>query len=540
MVTTAFGCGGDEPNESSSSAGAGAAGASSSTGGTGGDGGAGVGGVGVGAGGAGGGGGEILGPPYEETTTPTAPAEVLQMGNTDLLLRGQVLTPTGVLDPGEVLVIGNIITCVDVNCTTATGADAATWIDTHGVISPGLIDSHNHMAYNFLPEWVPMPLKLFDNRYQWSDDPQYEEHILPYSAHRSANSHFCPGAKWAELRSLAHGTTTMQGQPSASGSCIDGTVRNPNRYHGLGYDHMRANIGSVRDLNDVDAAALIADFDLLVEPTTRYVVHMAEGLIENNVEEEFDSFAGRDPRTNRHNGTSLLHNGTSVLIHSIPLTDAQLEEARDTNSKIVWSPSSNMVLYGGTAPIQRILQLGITTGLGPDWTLSGEDEMLGEMRFAINYTTMRFIDELTPQRLWEMATLDGAVVVGLHGAIGRIEVGYRADISVFGRSGPDPYAAVLESRIADVRLVLIDGAVYFGDENLEMDTRRNPYCEALDACGTAKFICVQDSPTAPNRRDETLADIHTQLYNILEGVGYPPNEQYGRGAELLELADCSL
>lgn len=529
LVAALTGCS-DEP-ETTTSGGSGGTGA---TGGQGGDGGMG--------GDVGGAGGEGGGDVYVETSTPTGPGGVIKTGNTDLLLRGVVLTPSAVFDPGEVLVVGDIITCVDTDCTTAPGADAATWIDTNGVISPGLIDAHNHMAYNFLPEWVPDPEQLFDNRYHWADNPQYEAHIEPYSANRSSNTHFCPGAKWAELRSLAHGTTTMQGQPSASGSCIDWAVRNTNRYHGLGYDHMRANIGSVRDLTDADADSLIMDFDLSVDPVTRYVVHMAEGVTGANIDEEFDSFAGRDPRPNRHNGVSLLHNGTSVLIHSIPLTDAQLEEAQMTNAKMVWSPSSNFALYGygQTAPIDRILELGITVGLGPDWTISGEDEMLGEMRFAINYTTAAGIEAVTPQRLWEMATFEGAEVVGLQAFIGRLEVGYRADIAVFGRSGPDPYAAVLESRIADVRLVLIDGVGYFGDDNLESVASRNPYCDALDACGAPKFICVQDSPTATNRRDETLGDIHTQLYNILEGVGYPAEEQYGRGDELLELANCEL
>ena len=495
-----------------------------------------------GAGGAaGGGGGMGAGEPYVETSTPTSPAEVVQAGGTDLLLRGQVLTPTGLLDPGEVLVVGDTITCVADDCTTAVGADTATWINTNGVISPGLIDGHNHMSYNFLPEWVPPPDTLFDNRYVWADDPGYEEHILPYSANRSSNTHFCPGSKWAELRSMAHGTTTMQGQPSASGSCINWGVRNANQYHGLGYDHMRANIGTVRDLTDADADGLIASFDQSVNPATRYVVHMAEGIA-GETDEEFDSFAGRDPRMNRHNGVSLLHNGTSVLIHSIPLSDEQLEEAAQADAKIVWSPSSNFVLYGDgmTAPIGRILEMGITAGLGPDWTLSGQDEMLSEMRFAINYASLSAIEEVTTQRLWEMATMDGAVVVGLETFIGRIEVGYRADIAVFGRSGPDPYAAVLESRIADVRLVLIDGVGFFGDDNIATETSRNAFCEAFDGCGTAKYICVQDSPTADTRRDETLDDIRTQLFNILEGIGYPAEEQYGRGDELLELADCSL
>jgi 5-methylthioadenosine/S-adenosylhomocysteine deaminase len=471
-------------------------------------------------------------------STRSPPAEVLRTGGPALLLRGVVLAPDGALDPGEVLVgADGLIACVAADCGTDPAAATATLIDTHGTISPGLIDAHNHLAYDFLPEWVPSPPRLFENRYQWANDPAYEAFVAPYANHRSTGTHFCPAAKWGELRALVHGTTTVQGQ-TLQQSCIDWGVRNAESYHGLGYDHLRTTIGSPRDITDADAAGYIASFDDPVQPVTRLAVHMAEGYANDNVLEEFDSFAGRDPRLNRHAGTSLLYDGTAILIHSVPLTETQLAEVLATDSKIVWSPSSNIVLYGVTAPIQRILQLGITTGIGPDWTPSGEDDMLAELRFARAYGASEGIPEITPQVLWRMASSAGAVVLGLDAALGRLAVGLHADITVFGRLGPDPYAAVIDSGAADVRLVLLDGKGRFGDDGLEAATAVNTYCEPFDACGTAKFICVQDDPAAPNRRNETLVDIRTQLFNILEGIGYPPEEQYHRGAELLELVAC--
>ena len=474
----------------------------------------------------------------DDATYPSPPAEVLRIGTEGLLLRGTVLTPSGVLDPGDVLISGAFITCVDSDCSGAPGAGEATWIETNGIISPGLIDPHNHIAYNFLPEYIPEPLRKFENRYDWPDLEDYEAHIEPYAAHRSTGTHYCPAAKWGELRSLVHATTTVQGESFAQ-LCVNWGVRNADHFHNLGYDHMRTTIASVRDINDEQAQNYIDSFNESPEPVTRLAVHMAEGYTGNYVTEEFDSFAGRDPRENRHQGVSLLIDETSILIHSIPLTEAQLAEVLANDAKIVWSPSSNLALYGVTAPIQRILQLGITTGLGPDWTPNGEDDMLGEMRFALDYAAANSIPEVTSQKLWQMATWEGAVVVGLEDHIGRLEAGHRADIAVFGRLGSDPYQSVVDSRSANVRLVLIDGVGMYGDSHLGEATAANAYCESFDACSTDKYLCVQESPTADNRKNETLADIHTQLFNILEGVGYPPEEQYGRGDELLELIDCA-
>ncbi len=451
------------------------------------------------------------------------------------ILQGAVLTPDGVIDPGHVLVVEDTIFCVADDCTQEPEALDAVIIDTRGVISPGLIDAHNHLPYNFLPEWIPP--RSFTNRYQWADDPGYEEHIRPFTAHRSSNSHFCPAARWGELRSLLHGTTTIMGQ-SFERTCTSGWVRNADHNHDLQHDHMRTTIGSVRDINDDAAQGYIDSFNQPGEPVTRFAVHMAEGISDNRVDEEFESFVGRDPRPNRHAGQSLMVGGTSVLIHSVAVTDDHLLEIAEADAKIVWSPSSNMVLYGDTADIGRILELGITTGLGPDWTVSGEDNMLAEMRFAADYGQQMGVDAVDAERLWRMATVDGADVVGLAGFVGRLEAGQRADIVVFARKNTDPYESVLQNRARDVRLVLIDGQGFYGDEAL-LALARHDQCEIYDVCGSSRFICVKEPDAVHEWSQEGIGDIRQQLLDILEGTpDAPDDEQYGRGDELLELVDC--
>jgi 5-methylthioadenosine/S-adenosylhomocysteine deaminase len=479
-------------------------------------------------------------PPPGEVHGPgvaTEPATVSRVGQGGFLLRGVVLTPDAILDPGEVLIVGEFITCVASDCSSEAAAETVTLIETNGIISPGLIDGHNHLAYNFLPPWTPDPYRLFNNRYQWADDAAYEWHVRPYAKRRSTGTHYCPAAKWGELRSLIHATTTVQGQ-SFNQSCVNWGVRNADHHHGLGHNHLATDIGSPRDITDQQAENRVASFEDPDRPITRFAVHMAEGVSGNNLELEFESFAGRDHRTNRHQGISLLDGGRAVLIHSMILTDEQIAETYYTNSKIVWSPSSNISLYGVTAPIEKFLATGIVTGIGPDWTVSGEADILSEMRLALDYGRDQNIDLLTPKKIWEMATKDGAYVVGLHQHIGRLEPGYRADIAVFGRHSTDPYEALIASGPDDVRLVLINGRGLFGDANLGDVAGLNEFCEPFDGCGAEKFICVQESPAADNRRNERLDDIRTQLYNILEGIGYPEDEQYGRGDELLELALC--
>ncbi len=467
--------------------------------------------------------------------------QLVEEGTDGVLLRGAVLTPDEILEPGEVLVDGEIIVCVDTDCSEEADMGDFAVIETDGVISPGLIDAHNHLPYNFLPPWYPNPETTFNNRYEWADEAAYRDHIAPYADNRMRGTHYCPAAKWGELRSLVHGTTTIMGQ-SFQQRCVDWGVRNADHYHGLKHNHLRTTIDSPLNFTDDQAQNYIDSFEDDANPVTRLAVHMAEGHSGNGVEDEFDSFAGRDDRDNRHAGVSLLEYGTGMLIHSVTLTPPQLEEAYLYDAHIVWSPSSNFHLYGEgvTADIETMLEFDINTSLGPDWTVSGAFDMLEEMRVAYEYGQDQEIDALTPERIWEMATLGGAEAVGLHNYIGRLEPGYHADITVFARSYDAPHRAVLESRSADIELVLIDGDAYFGDATLEA-AGRNDYCESFDACGESKFVCPVDSPTADDRADESVGDIEAKLIEILDGLeDAPEDEQYGRADDLLDLVICGI
>ena len=462
------------------------------------------------------------------TSMPAPPAEIVRMGTAGLLLRGTVLAPSGVIAPGEVLIAGSLIACVAADCSGASGASTATIIDTHATISPGLIDAHNHLTYDFLGEWIPP--HLYMNRYEWANDASYMAWIAPYGDHRAAGDHVCPATKWGELRSIVHGTTTIEGE-SPGQSCVDRLARNADHFHGLGTNRMQTSIGSVRDLTDPMRTTLVSNFTSGM--TTRFVVHMEEGYAGRSVDREFDSYAGRDTRTvSLFESMVPLPFRNAVFIHSIGLSAAQLDESGREGARIVWSPSSNMVLYGRTADIAGMLARGLIVGLGPDWTPSGSDEMLSELRYAQGYGHDNGIDALSARQLWQMSTADGADVVDLASAIGSLTVGYHADVAVFGRTSADPYQAVIDSRARDVRLVLIDGVAYYGDVALQAATAVNGSCEPLDACGTPKFLCAANTPGALSRATETVADIHEQLRVIMAG--------YSRQADLLELVDCSL
>jgi 5-methylthioadenosine/S-adenosylhomocysteine deaminase len=469
---------------------------------------------------------------------PAEAAVVTRAGAGGFLLRGIVIAPEGPIS-GEVLIVGDTITCVAANCAGEAMAATVTVIETNGVISAGLIDAHNHATYDFLGPWAPPD--LFDNRYTWADDPTYEAHVAPEAAGGSSGTFVCPATKWAELRSIVHGTTTIMGQ-SPRQQCVNRLARNADHYHGLGDPTLITNIASIRSIADTqtsgtDRTDLIGGFG--DGSITRYAIHLGEGVVGGAefIDQEFASYVGREPRTGtRTYSIDLLHRGdgtpygTATFIHAVALTRAELDEAIDGQAHFVWSPSSNMILYGQTADIDRLLERGAMVGMGPDWTVSGAREMLNEMRFARGWARASNVSRVTDAALVTMATTGSATAVGLDAHIGRLVPGMRADVTVFGRRSFDPYRAVVDSRSADVRLVFIDGAAYYGDMGLEAATAVNGDCEAFDACGAPKFLCAANTPGSTTRADETVEQIEMQLRTYTATYGITP----------LPLVDCSL
>ena len=61
---------------------------------------------------------------------------------------------------------GCIVSVQDRAKPAPTGFAGVTIVETSGTIFPGLIELHNHLSYNTLPLWSPVP-KRFEHRGQW-------------------------------------------------------------------------------------------------------------------------------------------------------------------------------------------------------------------------------------------------------------------------------------------------------------------------------------------------------------------------------------
>src|SRR5262249_8572853 len=69
-------------------------------------------------------------------------------------------------------------------------------------------------------------------------------------------------------------------------------------------------------------------------------------------------------------------------IHCAALGDPEFEVMKANKGSMIWSPLSNLMLYGQTANISSAKQHDVPIALGSDWSPSGSKNLLHELKVA--------------------------------------------------------------------------------------------------------------------------------------------------------------
>jgi 5-methylthioadenosine/S-adenosylhomocysteine deaminase len=120
-----------------------------------------------------------------------------------------------------------------------------------------------------------------------------------------------------------------------------------------------------------------------------------------------------------------------IGVHAVHMSESDLQLVAKTGSSIAHCPTSNLKLASGFAPVARMRQLGINVGLGTDGAASNNRlDLLGEMRLAalIAKGTSGDAAVLPAHEVLRMATLNGAIALGMAEHIGSITPGKAADL----------------------------------------------------------------------------------------------------------------
>ena len=176
-------------------------------------------------------------------------------------------------------------------------------------------------------------------------------------------------------------------------------------------------------------------------------------------------------------GTGLANERT-VAAHALYLSDKEFDDWPRHGIPIAHCPASNLKIEARTIPLARLVGR-VPIGLGTDWTVTNNSmDLLAEVRLAALVGKMLADDPevLTVQQMVRMLTIDGARVLGIHGLVGSIEAGKRADLVVFDTTRLECTPAhdlasnlVYSMSPRSLRDVLVDGKVLVRNGELVHD-----------------------------------------------------------------------
>ena len=412
-------------------------------------------------------------------------------------LHGTVITADGVV-PGYVVVDGGVIAAVQ--RTRPDGVDRI--LRTSGVILPGLIDLHGHPEFNVFAAWEPP--QQFANRYRWRGSDVYHQLVRDPQDALLAKVPAGTQLRYAEIRALAAGVTAIQG---ASGRSKDEPlVRNVDLW--IFGDHR------ARSMIDLPSSTSGRDFPRLQKiladigngDIDAFYLHLSEGRRgDERSRTEFARVLSMDAAT-----------ASTVLIHASALDADQIHQVADAGCKLVWSPQSNLRLYGETTLAAEAIGAGMPVALGADWLPSGSTSLLAEMKVA-RRELARQGHQIAAADLVAMVTRGAAGIAGLGDHLGEIAPGRPADLLVLERHHPDAYENVCLAEPSWVEMVLIGGDITYGRADW-YDTLAADPASAEDLTAWGKRMRLDTGFGSPSGgAAPQLAELRTLLT-----AAYPP------------------
>lgn len=431
------------------------------------------------------------------------PADLCEVtaGTSGTLITADILTPGTVYRDGKVLVdASGQIMCVGCDCEVG---DATELYCPEAVLSPGLVNGHDHLAFNTAYPYGADDLltdERYEHRHEWRG-PENGHTRVPAGANPAIGEIM---RARAEVRHLITGTTSSL---SAGSSVGDGLMRNlDSSAHligltgpalqddtfplGSGTNNVQVTEGC--DYQDsADSANVMGD--------NEYVPHVAEGI----------SQAARNEYLCMRDGDSDIVEPGAAFIHGVGLNAADIAEMAGSGVELIWSPRTNITLYGDTARVSTYARLGATIGIGTDWLRSGSMNMLRELACADSFNQNHLGGFFPDEQLWLMATRNTATALGFGDQIGTIAPGYVADLALYDGRTNALHRAVIAANPDDVLLVMRAGEAMFGDTAI-VSGLRSDCSDFGDTCGRSMSICLGE-------RGQTFAQFEAEAVMYAEG-----------------------
>ncbi len=423
------------------------------------------------------------------TTAPTMPPPE----HADLLITGLWLLPTAyqqdAIAYGGVAVAGDRIIAVGrADDLAARFPNAQRLHEKHGLIMPGLVNTHTHAAmacFRGLADDLPLMTWLQDHIFpaeaRLTPEIVYHSTLLSLAEMiKSGTTSFCDMYLFAKEVARA---AEQSGMRAWIGEVLYdfpspnyGELTNGFSYVAEMFSHYQDHslITITVDPHSVytcSPSLLERLGGLASEHNCPYVIHLSENAAEVAVCRER---YGCTPVEHLDN-LGLLNEHT-VAVHCVILNDREIQTLAKHNVKVAHCPESNMKLASGEPPAVQLLNAGITLGLGTDGSASNNDvDMFGEMNTVAKLHKVINMDPtaMSAETTLHMATMGGAACLQADAEIGTLAMGKKADIIVLDLNQPHltplyniPSHLVYAARGADVIHSVINGKLVMRNRKL--------------------------------------------------------------------------
>ncbi|XP_045538156.1 guanine deaminase [Papilio machaon] len=169
-------------------------------------------------------------------------------------------------------------------------------------------------------------------------------------------------------------------------------------------------------------------------------------------------------------------NDKCIMAHAVYLCEEEMCLLQSRGVSVAHCPASNTRLRSGLCPVRRLIDAGLTVGLGTDVSGGDSSSILDAMRRAMDVSAhLEMLDTTSVTRpafnwreVFYLATLGGATALRLEDKVGSFEVGKDFDaqvIDVFANGGQiDKYDYKMEGNEHDRVSQMLQRFIYLGDD----------------------------------------------------------------------------
>jgi 5-methylthioadenosine/S-adenosylhomocysteine deaminase len=407
--------------------------------------------------------------------------------NTLGIVGGRVLRPDMQVTDAAVLVDRDAGTIVALGEDAADGADET--LDAGGcLVVPGLVNAHTHVSMTLLRGYADdKPLDAWLREDIWPVEAALEPADVAAGARLAAAEMIRSGTTaFADMyfmmdavadvvadtglrARLGHGCITVGKDESAAHADFETGLDFAAEYDGAA-DGRISTMLTPHSLTTVDEA-----FYRKYVPAARELgvpVHIHANETRDEVEPIHEEH-GKRPLAYADDLGVLAED--SFLAHCVHVDDHEIDLLAERGTSVVHCPASNMKLASGMAPVQAMLDAGVTVGLGTDGAASNNDlDLFDEVRDAAMLGKLAADDAsaLDAATAVGLGTAGGAAAIGIDS--GRIEPGANADLAVLDLEAPhltpehDPVSHLAyAARGSDVRHTICDGEVLMREREVQ-------------------------------------------------------------------------